>query len=453
MGKYFGTDGIRGVANTELTADLAYRTGFALGCRLEEELQRRPRVLVGRDTRISGSMLEAALTAGLCAAGSDVISLGVLPTPAVARATVADPDACAGIVISASHNPFEHNGIKIFGGDGYKLTDGQEAAIEAAIDAPDASRVKTFGAIGQVLQAERDPMQDYCDFVAATVPAGLQGLRVLVDCANGAASATAKRIFDLLGAQAEFLACDPDGVNINVNCGSTHPADLCRGVVEGGYPVGVAFDGDADRCLVVDERGEMIDGDHLVGLLAAYMQAQGTLKKGAVGTILSNLGLHSFLKNRGIEIATSNVGDRYVLEKMRAEGHNIGGEQSGHVILSDYATTGDGQLTAVQFLRLLLESGKKASDLAAQVETFPQCTINVDVPNALKHRVAELPCVQEIREKIAGIFGSEGRIIIRPSGTEPKVRVMVEGREEAPVRAMAREAADVIADAVKSLHN
>lgn len=451
MGKYFGTDGIRGVANTELTADLAYRTGFALGCQLYGELQRKPRVLIGRDTRISGTMLESALTAGLCAAGSDVVSLGVLPTPAVARATVTDAAADAGIVISASHNPYEHNGIKIFGGDGYKLTDAQEAAIEAAIDTPPAEQAKTFGEIGQVLPCGSDPLQDYCAFVASTVPGGLQGIRVLVDCANGAASATAQEIFARLGADAQFLFCQPNGVNINVACGSTHLKALQQGVVAGGYGVGVAFDGDADRCLVVDERGEVIDGDHLIGILAADMKKNGRLKNGAVGTILSNLGLHSYLKARGISIATANVGDRYVLEKMRAEGHNIGGEQSGHVILSDYATTGDGEMTAVHFLKVLLASGKTASELAGEIETFPQCTINVDVPNKLKHQVADLDCVHAIREKIAGVFGEDGRVIIRPSGTEPKVRVMVEGREEAAVRAMAKEAADVIAAAVKQL--
>lgn len=451
MGKYFGTDGIRGVANTELTPDLAYRTGFALGCALQSDAARRPRVLIGRDTRISGTMLEAALTAGLCAAGSDVVSLGVLPTPAVARATVADRDADAGIVISASHNPYEHNGIKIFGSDGYKLTDAREAAIEAAIDAPPADRAKTFGAIGRVLPCDSDPLADYCAFVAGTVPRGLEGIRVLVDCANGAASATAKEIFARLGARADFLSCEPNGVNINVDCGSTHLAALQQGVVAGGYPVGVAFDGDADRCLVVDETGELVDGDHLIGILAASMKEKGTLRKGAVGTILSNLGLHSYLKARGIAVATANVGDRYVLELMRAQGYNIGGEQSGHVILSDYATTGDGQMTAVHFLRVLLESGKKASRLAGEIETFPQCTINVDVPNKLKHQVADMDCVHAIREKIAGIFGEEGRVIIRPSGTEPKVRVMVEGREEAAVQAMAREAAEVIAAAVQAL--
>lgn len=451
MGKYFGTDGIRGVANTELTADLAYRTGFALGCQLYNELQRKPRVLIGRDTRISGTMLEAALTAGLCAAGSDVVSLGVLPTPAVARATVSDPAANAGIVISASHNPYEHNGIKIFGHDGYKLTDAQEAAIEAAIDNPPVAQAKTFGDIGQLLPCDSDPAADYCDFVVATVPQGLQGVRVLVDCANGSASATAKEIFAKLGAQADFLSCQPNGVNINVDCGSTHLKALQQGVIAGGYGVGVAFDGDADRCLVVDETGAVIDGDHLIGILAADMKKKGTLKKGAVGTILSNLGLHSYLKERGIEIATSNVGDRYVLEKMRAEGHNIGGEQSGHVILSDYATTGDGEMTAVHFLRVLADSGKKASELAGEIETFPQCTINVDVPNKLKCQVADMDCVHAIRQKIAGIFGDEGRVIIRPSGTEPKVRVMVEGRQEEPVRAMAKEAADVIAAAVSQL--
>lgn len=451
MGKYFGTDGIRGVANTELDAALAYRAGFALGYELNRELQQRTRVLIGRDTRISGTMLEAALTAGLCAAGSDVVSLGVLPTPAVAYCTVQDAQADAGIVISASHNSFEHNGIKIFGSSGYKLTDEQEAAIEAYIDQPPAEAPKTFGQLGQVLPYAGDPTEAYCRHVAATVQEGLAGVRVLVDCANGASSRTAKRIFTALGADVTLIHDCPDGVNINEKCGSTHLDSLQQAVVAGGYAAGAAFDGDADRCLMVDETGAAIDGDHIIGILAAEMQRKGSLKGGAVGTILSNLGLHSYLKQRNIPVFTTNVGDRYVLERMRGEGHNIGGEQSGHVILSDYATTGDGELTAAHFLAVLKSSGKTASQLAGEMDTFPQCTINVDVPNKLKHQVAGMDCVQAIREKIAGIFGEEGRIVIRPSGTEPKVRVMVEGREAATVKQMAREAADVIAAAVNNL--
>lgn len=448
--KYFGTDGIRGKANEELTFDLAYRTGYALGTLLEEQTGRRPLVFIGRDTRISGGMLEAALTAGLCNAGADVTTLGVMPTPAVAWHTAHSPEADAGIVISASHNPFADNGIKIFGGEGYKLTDGQEARIEALIDAP-VGAVRTGAELGQVRPYGGAPAEAYVRHIADTAPCRLVGLRVAVDCANGAASATAEQLFRAMGADAVIVNASPDGVNINERCGSTHIEGLQELMRTGRFAVGCAFDGDADRCLLVDETGAVMDGDHIIGILADHMKACGRLKGGVVGTILTNLGLHAFLKERGIPVQSTQVGDRYVLERMREQGWNIGGEQSGHVILSDFATTGDGQLTAVQLLCAMKQSGKTASQLNGMIESFPQKSINVAAPNAVKGRVAQLPQVLAVGEEIRAAFNGAGRVVIRPSGTEPKVRVMVEGRDPALVEQLAEKAAQVVREAVEGL--
>ena len=449
--KYFGTDGIRGEANVELTFDLAYKVGLGLGTLLEVQLGRRPLVFIGRDTRISGGMLEAALTAGLCNAGADVTSLGVMPTPGVAYLTASTEEADAGIVISASHNPFGDNGIKIFGGTGYKLTDAQEEQLEAYIDNP-PTRVRTGGEIGAVKAfAGGNPVEAYVRHVAGTAPCRLIGLRVAVDCANGASSATAESLFRALGADAVITHAQPDGVNINEGCGSTHLEKLQEMMKSGRYAIGCAFDGDADRCLLVDETGEVIDGDHIMGILADFMKRNGKLKGGAVGTILTNLGLHAFLEERSIPILSTKVGDRYVLECMRAEGWNIGGEQSGHLILSDYATTGDGQLTAVQFLCAMKMMGKSASELNRMMESFPQVSINVAAPNAVKHQVAQLPEVVAVGEEIKAAFNGAGRVVIRPSGTEPKVRVMVEGRDKTMVEELAKKAAEVVKAAVAAL--
>ena len=449
--KYFGTDGIRGEANVELTFDLAYKVGLGLGTLLEEQLGRRPLVFIGRDTRISGGMLEAALTAGLCNAGADVTSLGVMPTPAVAYLTANTEEADAGIVISASHNPFQDNGIKIFGGQGYKLTDAQEEQLEQYIDNP-PTRVRTDGEIGAVKAfSDGDPVEAYVRYVAGTAPCRLVGMRIAVDCANGASSTTAESLFRALGADAVIACREPDGVNINNGCGSTHLEKLQEMMATGRYVIGCAFDGDADRCLLVDETGEVIDGDHIMGVLADFMKRSGKLKGGAVGTILTNLGLHAFLEEKNIPILSTKVGDRYVLECMRAEGWNIGGEQSGHLILSDYATTGDGQLTAVQFLCAMKMSGKSASELNRMIESFPQVSINVAAPNAVKHQVASLPEVVQVGEEIKAAFNGAGRVVIRPSGTEPKVRVMVEGRDKAMVEELAQKAVAVVKAAVEKL--
>lgn len=447
MGKYFGTDGIRGVANTELDAHLAYRAGVAAAYVLTRAAGHRAVFYIGRDTRISGDMLECALAAGLCAAGADVISLGVLPTPAVALLT-ARHNVDAGVVISASHNPFEHNGIKIFGSEGYKLTDEQEALIEQYIDAPPHDALRVGGDIGRVTHLESRSAQEYIDHIVSSAPCSLSGVRVLADCANGAASATAREVFAQLGADAHIICDEPNGVNINVGCGSTHLDRLCALMRDGDYDVGVAFDGDADRCLLVDETGEPIHGDRVIGVLAHAMQQRNRLAGGVVATVVSNLGLRVFCEQHGMGFAATKVGDRYVLEEMRRSGCNVGGEQSGHVILSDYATTGDGQLTAIHALALMRESGKKASELFAAVPIYPQTTINVPVPNAVKASVTELESVKSVIAQISEVFGTRGRILIRPSGTEALVRVMVEGEDMEAVSHWASIAAEAIRAAV-----
>ena len=450
MGKYFGTDGARGVANVELTAELAYRIGVAAAWVLTRGLQHRPCFFIGRDTRISGNMLEAALEAGICAAGVDVVSLGVLPTPAVAYLpSVHQTDA--GFVISASHNPFEHNGIKIFGSRGYKLSDEQEEQIEHYIDNPPAEAMATGAELGRITHLELSAEVEYTNHIIKSAPGRIEGMRIILDCANGTASQTAERIFSALGADVTLIHHSPNGVNINEGCGSTHMDDLCARVVADGYDLGAAFDGDADRCLLVDERGRVIDGDCVLALLADKMHCAGSLRGGVSATVMSNLGLRSFCRERGIEVGCTKVGDRYVLEEMLEKGWNLGGEQSGHVILSDHATTGDGQLTAAHFLCMVAESGKKASELRDLVPSFPQVTVNVPAPNSVKKQVADLPAVREVAVQIEEAFGADGRILIRPSGTEALVRVMVEGRDEEQVRTWVQRAADVIRQAVAEL--
>jgi len=443
MGKYFGTDGIRGIAGSELSCDLSFKAGAASALVLGKALNRKPLFIIGRDTRISGDMITASLCAGLCAGGADVIDLGVLPTPAVAYFTANYDFVDSGVVISASHNPFEHNGIKLFGASGYKLRDEQEAEIEEYIDAFDSLKLKTGAEVGVKKLWQGDAAEEYARHLAGC-GRQLDGMRVLIDCANGAASKTAPVIFPLLGCQADFIACTPDGVNINDRCGSTHLGALKEGVKNGNYDIGIAFDGDADRCLMVDENGDEIDGDRIIGALAAYMQDEGRLAGGVVVTVMSNLGLHEFLKSRGISGRVTAVGDRYVLEEMLASGCNIGGEQSGHVIMTDYCTTGDGEMTAVQILSMIKATGMKASVISRIISSFPQVMINVEVRNELKKTIGASDEVKAIEDEIRRLFGDSGRILIRPSGTEAKVRVMVEGKDPEIVNAMAHKAADVI---------
>ena len=371
MGKLFGTDGIRGVVGENLTADMAFRVGQAVGTVLMEDKGSRPTVVIGKDTRISSDMLESALMAGLCSVGSDVKPVGTIPTPAVAYLTVQEK-ADAGIVISASHNPYEHNGIKVFSGQGYKLSDSVEARIEEKILSQEPMKLRTRGEIGRRHHGMRQLKRDYIDFVASTIESDLAGLQILADCANGAASATAPELFGRFKAQTDFIHRDPDGVNINNRCGSTHLEDLAAAVVRGGYDMGVAFDGDADRCLLVDENGGVIDGDKVMAVCALDMKRRGKLNGNAiVATVMSNLGLHEFCRNNGIDLICTDVGDRNVLEKMLERDYRIGGEQSGHTIFTDAGdhrrrrgdgpavpagagpVRGEGQFRACQLLRRL----------------------------------------------------------------------------------------------------
>lgn len=443
MGKYFGTDGIRGIAGSELSCDLSFKAGLAAAYEIGKELGRKPLFVVGRDTRISGDMILASLTAGLTAGGADVIDLGILPTPAVAYITANTDFVDSGIIISASHNPYEHNGIKFVGAKGFKLTDEQEAVIESYIDNISTVPQKTGSEVGVCKLWQGDSVTEYVHHIVSNGE-NLSGMRLLIDCANGAAYKTAKEIFKSLGAEAEFIACQPDGVNINDGCGSTHLDKLSALVKEGNYDAGIAFDGDADRFLMVDEHGAEVDGDKIIASVANYMKQEGTLRGGAVVSLMSNLAFHEYLHQKGISTRTTAVGDRYVLEDMVASGYNIGGEQSGHIILTDYCTTGDGQMTAVQVLSMLKKQSLKASYITNLFQPFPQVIINVPVKNEIKKTVGTSPEVEAIKKEISAIFGESGRIVIRPSGTEAKVRIMVEGKDAQIVHTMAQKAADTI---------
>ena len=446
MGKLFGTDGIRGVVNAGLDADLAYKVGLAAAQVLTKEGNHKPLVAIGKDTRISSDLLEGALIAGLCSAGADVIHLGVIPTPAVAWITV-DNNADAGIVISASHNPFEHNGIKIFNGQGFKLSDALEGEIEDIILSGREVPLKTHGDIGRVIYADQKEREDYIDHLASTVNTDLAGMRILVDCANGASSTTAARLFDRFPElHTDVINADPDGVNINSGCGSTHLDKLCTMVKAGGYDLGIAFDGDADRCLACDELGNEIDGDQIMAVCGKDLMSRGELPGSAVvATVMSNLGLHMFCRERGIQLICTDVGDRNVLEKMEECGYVLGGEQSGHMIFRRFATTGDGQLTALQLLALLHASGKKASQLVADCKRYPQLLVNVAVAD--KAKKAEIMANAALKAAIAqqeARLAGDGRILVRPSGTEALIRVMVEAKDEETAKSCAHELADLI---------
>jgi len=434
MGKLFGTDGIRGVVNAGLDADLAYKVGLAAAQVLAKNKKEgeKPLVTIGKDTRISGDLLKGSLIAGLCTAGADVMDLGTLPTPGVAWVTV-DAKADAGIVISASHNPFEHNGIKIFNGEGYKLSDELEEKIEEIVlfghnNVP----MKTHGEIGKVSYVASKASEDYIDHLESSVDSTLGGLRILVDCANGAASATAARLFDRFSKlRTDVINADPDGVNINTNCGSTHVDALAAMVKAGGYDMGIAFDGDADRCLAVDELGNLIDGDQIMAACGLDMKKKGKLPGDTiVATVMSNLGLHVWSKENGLNVVCTDVGDRHVLEHMLEHGFDIGGEQSGHMIFREFATTGDGQLTALQFLQVLCRSGKKASELAGICPQYPQVLENVRLANVAgeKERVMGSAELAAAIEKEEAAMAGEGRVLVRASGTEPLIRVMVEAK-------------------------
>ena len=450
MGKLFGTDGIRGVVNAGLDADLAYKVGLAAAIVLSQGKKpgEKPLVTIGKDTRISGDLLKGSLISGLCTAGADVLDLGTLPTPGVAWVTV-DEGADAGIVISASHNPFEHNGIKIFNGQGFKLSDELEEKIEdIVLFGHNNVPMKTGGDIGKVSYVAPKASEDYIDHLESTIDSTLGGLRILVDCANGAASATAARLFDRFSKlRTDVINADPDGININEKCGSTHIDALSAMVKAGGYDIGIAFDGDADRCLAVDENGVLIDGDQIMAACGLDMMGKGTLSGNTiVATVMSNLGLHVYTKEHGMNLECTSVGDRNVLERMLEKGYKLGGEQSGHMIFLDYATTGDGQLTALQMLALLKESGKKASELFGTCPRYPQVLINIPVAdNDVKKAVMASPLLAQAVEREEAALAGEGRVLVRPSGTEALMRVMVEARTEDTARTVASRLADLIA--------
>jgi len=446
MGKLFGTDGIRGVVGENLTADLAFRVGQAVGTVLMEEKGSRPTVVIGKDTRISSDMLESALMAGICSVGGDVKPVGTIPTPAVAYLAMQEK-ADAGIVISASHNPYEHNGIKVFSGQGYKLSDEVEARIEEKILSHAPMKLRTREEIGRRHHGMRQLKRDYIDFAASTIESDLAGLHILCDCANGAASATAPELFGRFKAHTDFIHRDPDGVNINSRCGSTHLRDLAAAVVKGGYDVGVAFDGDADRCLLVDEQGGEIDGDKVMAVCALDMKRRGKLDGNTiVATVMSNLGLHEFCRENGIDLRCTNVGDRNVLEEMLKYGFRIGGEQSGHTIFTELETTGDGEVTALQFLQVLARSGKKASELTAVCAAYPQVLLNVEVPHSggVKERMMASPELKAAVEREEAALAGAGRVLVRASGTEALIRVMVEAKTTEMAEAVAKTLADFI---------
>ena len=444
MGRMFGTDGIRGIANVELTAELAFKVGQCGAYVLTKNTDHRPRVLIGKDTRKSGDMLEAALTAGMCSVGVKVIPLGVIPTPAVAYLTRLYK-ADAGVVISASHNPCEYNGIKFFNSDGYKLSDSVEDEIEAYIkEDKKIGDLPTHGKVGYV-SANHNAVEDYVNFACSTIDCDLRGMKIAIDCANGATYQTAFKALNKLGANVEAIHNTPDGVNINAKCGSTHMESLQSYVTSIGADIGLAFDGDADRMLAVDENGKIIDGDQIMAVCAKYMLDNNKLKKNTlVATVMSNLGLFIAGEKLGINIPRTKVGDRYVLEEMLDKGYSIGGEQSGHIIFLDHNTTGDGLVSALQFLSVLKKTGQKASEAAAIVEVLPQVLVNAVVKPENKDKYMEVEEIAEACKKVEDKFAGEGRVLIRPSGTEPLVRVMIEGKDKDVLQAEAEKLASLI---------
>lgn len=444
MGRLFGTDGARGVAITELTTEMAMNIGRAAALVLAKECNHTPKIIIGKDTRISGDILEAALVAGICSVGANVHILGVVPTPAVAM-LVRKYEADAGVMISASHNSVEFNGIKLFAGTGFKLSDEIENEIEALIlDTPEKMTLKDGCEVGRVFY-EKNAQWDYIRYVMKTVDSDFKGIKVAIDCANGSSSATAQRLFEGLGANCVFISNEPDGTNINENCGSTHMENLMKTVVEKKCDLGLAFDGDADRCLAVDENGNLIDGDHLLAIFSKFMKVQGKLKSNTcVVTVMSNIGFFKFAEANGINAATTGVGDRYVLERMQQFDYNLGGEQSGHIIFLDEANTGDGQLTGVKLLEVLKKTGKKASELASCMESYPQVLVNVKITADKKGMWEKNEKVQEAIAMYKEKLGDDGRILVRESGTEPLVRVMIEGKKTGIITEYAHNIAKLI---------
>ncbi|WP_205271671.1 phosphoglucosamine mutase [Lactococcus taiwanensis] len=427
MGKYFGTDGVRGEANVELTPEMAFKLGRFGGYVLSQHEAETPKVYVGRDTRISGQMLATSLISGLLSVGIEVYDLGVIATPGVAYLVKKD-GASAGVMISASHNPALDNGIKFFGGDGYKLEDEKELEIEALIDAKEDTLPRPSAAGLGMLHDYIEGVRKYQAFLKTTADGDFQGYKVVLDTANGAACTSARAVFADLNAELTVIGEMPDGLNINVKVGSTHPEQMAQTVVETGSDLGLAFDGDADRLIAVDEKGEIVDGDKIMYIVGKYLLSQGKLAQDTlVTTVMSNLGFHLALEEAGINSVITAVGDRYVVEEMKKNNYNFGGEQSGHMIFLDYNTTGDGQLSAIQLLKVMRETGKTLSELASEVTIYPQKLVNVRVKdNAAKKSAMDVPAIQKVISEMETSMNGKGRILVRPSGTEPLLRVMAE---------------------------
>ncbi|WP_300380330.1 phosphoglucosamine mutase [Clostridium sp.] len=449
MERMFGTDGVRGIANTELTSEMAYGLGRA-GAYVLTEGTHKPKILVAKDTRISGDMLEAALVSGILSVGAEAVILGVVPTPAVAH-LIRDYNADAGIMISASHNPVEYNGIKFFNNNGYKLKDELEDEIQRVIESGfEGVPSPTGAAIGRSYK-EINALDDYTNYAISTIDGDFKGLKVALDCANGASHKSAVEAFEKLGAEVHVINNNPDGTNINENCGSTHPEGLEEYVVKNNCDLGFAFDGDADRCLAVDEKGNLVNGDFILMLCAKHLKDEGKLKDDTlVVTVMSNLGLDIACKRENINVMKTKVGDRYVLEEMVKDGYVLGGEQSGHVIFLNHNTTGDGLVTALQVAAIKKKNGKTLSELTRIMKELPQVLVNATVPNEKKNIYLEddeiIKSIKDIEDSLHGV----GRVLIRPSGTEPLVRVMLEGENQEEINKMANDLANLILEKVNA---
>ena len=441
MSRLFGTDGVRGIANSELTPELAFNLGKA-GAHVLSKTHGKPVILIGMDTRVSGDMLENALTAGILAVGGNVIKAGIIPTPAVAY-LVRHYNADAGIVISASHNTFEYNGIKFFNGQGFKLDDDLEDEIEDIIVRDiDANKHITGDAIGKCLEADESALDLYVEFLKKSTDANMKGVKVVLDCANGASYKAAERVFKDLGAKVKVIGNNPNGININDGCGSTHPEKLQKAVVDEGAFMGLAFDGDADRLIAVDEKGRIMDGDKLMCICAEHLKKKGKLPDNKVtATVMSNLGLHKYMESIGCTVDVTGVGDRYVLESMLKTGCVLGGEQSGHIIFLDRTTTGDGTMSALQVMEAVLDSGKKPSELSDAITIYPQVLKNAKVREDKKNKYERDDDIMNAISKVEDEMEGRGRVLIRPSGTEPLVRVMLEGEDVDHITKLAEDLA------------
>ncbi len=454
MRKYFGTDGIRRIANTELTPELVYKVAKAGAYVLSKHTEHTPTIFIGRDTRISGTLIESAMIAGFLSYGANVKTLGVIPTPAVAYLTHKFK-ADASVVISASHNTYEFNGVKYFSNKGMKIPDSLEEEIEEIMDSGKIEKLTAINDKIGVSENREDLLEEYVFFFRKIFEDKLldvldDNFKVLVDTANGATSAVAPKVFKALGIKYDVINNTPDGININQNCGSTHIENLAKKVVEEGYSLGVAYDGDGDRCLCVDEKGNIMDGDIILAIVSDYLKKEGKLKNNTiVATVMSNLGLKKYCKDNDMQFVQTNVGDRYVLENMLENGYNLGGEQSGHIIFLDYNPTGDGILTSLMLIEILLKSKKKASELASKITIYPQVLVNAKVPSDKKYAYKEDEVIKAAIEKIEEEFSGNGRVLIRPSGTEPLVRVMIEGENQEILDQRAHELAKLIEERLK----